>query len=161
MLTTPFFVIFNKLSDLLFYNVVVCALLIASPSHNFPSLPFPPFNTVWRNLIRVAASWAGGVWTFTNQKGSLCDEHIIIGSALELEFRLRFELPKTIIRAPEMTRNPAAGATYIAFSIIFLPIIDFFPLSFLFILLVKPLSVRVHPAQVQAGVLGGLQLLAC
>ena len=92
----------------------------------------------------MAASWAGGVWTFTNQKGSLCDEHIIIGSALELEFRLRFELPKTIIRAPEMTRNPAAGAANIALGIIVLPITAFFPLSVvLSIFLVKPVGVGV------------------
>ena len=144
MLTTLLFVIFDKLSDLLFYNIVVGFLLVASPSHNFPSLTFPPLNTVWRNLIRVAASWAGGVWTFTNQKGSLCDKHIIIGSALELEFRLRFELPKTIIRAPEMTRNPAAGAANIALGIIVLPITAFFPLSVvLSIFLVKPVGVGV------------------
>ena len=93
MLTTLFFVIFDKLSDLLFYNIVVGFLLVASPSHNSPSLIFPPFNTIKRNLIRVAASWAGGVWTFTNQEGRLCDEHIVTVCALKLEVWLRFKLP--------------------------------------------------------------------
>ena len=96
MLTTLFFVIFDKLSDLLFYNIVVGFLLVASPSHNFPSLIFPPFNTIKRNLIRVAASWAAGVWTFANQKSGLCDKHVVIGGALKLEFWLGSELPQTI-----------------------------------------------------------------
>ena len=91
------FMILDKFSDLLLDNVVICSLYIASPSHNFPSLTFPPFNTVWRNLIRVAASWAAGVWTFANQKSGLCDKHVVIGGALKLEFWLGSKLPQTII----------------------------------------------------------------
>ena len=134
----------DKISDLFFYNIVVCFLLVASPSHNSPSLIFPPLNTVKRNLIRVAASWAGGVWTFTNQEGSFCNEYIVTVCALKLEVWLWFKLPQTIICAPEMTRNSAAGAANIALSIIVLPITAFFPLSVVpSILLVKPIGVGV------------------